>query len=297
MISSVWRAAQIQGGRKYQEDFFAVVENNRLYYKGREQLLSTGRMPAHLSLFLLTDGMGGMGHGDLAADTTIAAFVEAFLEQVHKPQSLQSCLQQSTQLANDTIAHLVTESPDLKGMGCTLVCLLWNNLNQEAEWLSVGDSLLYLFRADGWHKLNQAHTLGWLAQTRSIEELPVSVDELAGMEGLLCSAIDGSPISHIDHSAQPLRIASGDILVIASDGLITLDSKEIEQIISPSTTEIRTATHEAIEQQLAARLQHLFDQLAHYGRPNQDNTTIILIGFADVDAEPSPQQDDVTLRH
>ena len=282
-ISSIWQAAQIQGARQYQEDFYAVVENGRLFYKGQNQPLATGRFPSHLSLFLLTDGMGGMGHGDLAAAAAIEAFIEAFLQLMQPDQSLQAGLQQSAQMANQAIADLVTEEPLLKGMGCTLIALVWNNLEQVVEWLSIGDSLLYLLRRGGWRKLNQEHTLGWLAQTLPPEELPVTKEDLPGLEGLLCSAVDGNPISHIDQSIQPLSINPGDILVIASDGLTTLEEQEIEQIVVSSTTDTGSTSSTNLQRQLQTSLEQMFSLLAQYNRPKQDNTTIILLGFTEAD--------------
>lgn len=55
-------ADQIQGGRDYQEDFFAVVEGDVVHYRGERYQLDSG-ISSEQVLFVLADGMGGMGHG------------------------------------------------------------------------------------------------------------------------------------------------------------------------------------------------------------------------------------------
>lgn len=150
-MKAIWSFSQIQGGRKAQEDFAAVVENKAIFLINNEDQINLDSrqipIPAHQSLFLLADGMGGMGgmgYGDIAAAKVIDVFIQSFLTNLQL--EIKDNLQNSLLIANQAITDLIIEKKEREGMGCTLIALLYDQQSSTIKWLSVGDSLLALQR-------------------------------------------------------------------------------------------------------------------------------------------------------
>jgi hypothetical protein len=78
-MQALWSVSQIQGKRDYQEDVFAAVESDCIFYAGEQYPLENGVLPAQYTLLVIADGMGGMGHGDIAASIIVESFIECFL--------------------------------------------------------------------------------------------------------------------------------------------------------------------------------------------------------------------------
>src|SRR5680860_518743 len=93
------------------------------------------------ALAVVADGMGGHAGGDVAGRLACDVFLETFLEDGGR---IRDALLVALEASNTAISEEVEECPDLDGMGCTIIaaCLTRNELH----WISVGDSLLLLFR-------------------------------------------------------------------------------------------------------------------------------------------------------
>ncbi len=140
-MSKAWRAAtrSSQGGRNYQEDdcaFAAVPE--------------TGGPAAVLAV--LCDGMGGHAGGALASGTATKRFVEHFMASGGETAER---LRQSLIAANDAVGAKSEGNPDLSGMGCTVVGLVARD--DQLDWISVGDSPLWLYSGGALQRLNEDH--------------------------------------------------------------------------------------------------------------------------------------------
>ena len=93
---------------------------------------------------------------------------------------------------------------------------------------------------------------------------PAAADGMKAHE--LRSALVGRAIARIDVSTAPERLQPGDLVLLASDGLDTLDDEETAAII----TARRADGPEAVTDALLAAVQ------AH-GREAQDNATVALL--------------------
>ena len=80
----------------------------------------------------------------------------------------------------------------------------------------------------------------------------------------LRSALTGKEIRLIDRSPEPLPLAPGDALILASDGLETLGRREIGRIL-------KRASHLGP----ATIVTRLLDAVRNARNPHQDNVTII----------------------
>ncbi len=239
---------QIDGARDYQEDAFMV------------SLLGDTDQGEASALIIMADGMGGHAAGNVASNMVVATFNKAFQSEFNGrdvPASLTSALNRANQQIHDSIS----ETPALRGMGCTMVSayLQDNNL----YWVSVGDSHLYLIRERELVKQNADHSYG--AYIDMMKEQGMEIEEQPGMSrNMLMSAMTGEEISSIDCPNTAVKLKPGDRLIIASDGLDTLRAGAIIQYSSWSSTarECVYALLKAVEEA---------------NKINQDNTTIIVV--------------------
>jgi serine/threonine protein phosphatase PrpC len=284
-LSAIWQAAQIQGSRPYQEDALAIVQGDFIFYRNQSYPVEAGLWPPHWSLYVLVDGMGGMGNGDLAAALITESFIESFLNGCQSDLPIPDQLPAAAKAANQAISERVKQEPDCDGMGATLIAVLWDRHAGQCHWLSIGDSLLALLRAGQWQRLNVRHNWDWLAEQKRERGEIVDADWLANVGHVLCSAVDGSPLNIIDQSLEPLTIQTGDILILASDGIEVLS----EQTLTVSLNEALRgeSAPEIDEAHLTTALRTLFGKLKEQDAPNQDNCSLILAGFTHLETVQS----------
>ena len=166
-------------------------------------------------------------------------------------------------------------------MGSTLLAVVVSQ--RGLEWLSIGDSPLWLFRGGHLVRINSDHSMApvladMVAAGRMTE------DEMAqdSNRHMLRSAVMGDEISLIDVSSQPRDLKKDDLLLLASDGIMTLGEKEIVNILQ----ETQGAS---LEENTAALLKAVEDAAL----PNQDNTTVLIYTpEGDYGMEPVVADDD-----
>jgi len=250
---------QIDGARDYQEDAFMVSQ------------LGDNDDGKSCSLVVMADGMGGHAAGNVASNMVVATFNKSFQSE-HSTKDVPDSLESALLRSNKQIRDSVTETPALRGMGCTMVSAYLEG--EKLFWVSVGDSHLYMIRDRELIKQNADHSYG--AYIDLMKEQGMDITEQPGMSrNMLMSAMTGEEISSVDCPGSPIKMKPGDRLVIASDGLDTLGSGAIIQYSSWSSTarECVYALLKAVEEA---------------NKINQDNTTIIVV---DINEKEEPQKE------
>lgn len=243
-------AIQYQGDRDYQEDDYGLLDGSDLRTDGSEH-----------TMLVLADGMGGHLSGDVASALVVKTVITKY-QTLSGPTGDR--LRDTMMASNIAIQDAILEKSSLGGMGCTLVMVLISK--NGVEWLSVGDSPLWLYRDGELNRLNADHSMApVLEELVEVGKLTKEDAERDPQKHTLRSAIYGEEINLVDQSSQPLKIKNDDVLVLASDGLETLDSVEIESCFR----DIENTTLEAINEEL-------IDKLKQKAKPNQDNTTVLL---------------------
>jgi len=244
-----------KGARSYQED-------TSLFWS---EAVGAGREPGSAGVSVvavLADGMGGHAGGALASRMACESFIKAYARQ---EGSNEDRLVESLAAANKAIADTVEANPALAGMGSTLVGVTFGA--DGIEWVSVGDSPLMLYRRGEIALLNEDHSLApeldRLAAMGAITEEEARRDPRRHM---LRSAVTGEDIDLVDLSARPLRIEPGDYIILASDGLQTLEGVEIERIVAAYGDDGAGAVARALIRAVEA----LKD-------PHQDNATVVAV--------------------
>ena len=243
-IEDLCAGAQIGGARPYQEDDF------RFHTEARDG----GGADA---LLVLADGMGGHAGGAEASETAVTCFIERFEEIDGGPAE---CLRAALRAANETVGERAARTGT--NMGCTLVgCLIEGD---DAHWISVGDSPLWLLDGTELRRLNADHSMRPLLE-EEVAAGRMTPAELAADYRVhqLRSAVMGLRLDLVDQNPAPLRLRAGQRLLLASDGLETLEEEEIAAV---------GAAHEAPRDAAAALLAAVEEREA----PHQDNATVLV---------------------
>ncbi len=242
---------QLVGAREEQEDACLVVpaEDN-----------------AHTSeqfLGILADGMGAHADGAAASREVLGSCVSACL-------SNGGDLMQALREANHSLAECKQAGLIGADAGSTLIALSLKG--GQCSWLSVGDSLLYLFREGKLRALNEKHSLGELL-AKQVQQGLISEDEAqgAGSPHALYSAVCGDEIAAIDYRPHELVYRRGDRFLIASDGLAPL-LPSLESTLQRPEVQGMPA---------AAACEHLLHMVEEKHAPRQDNTSLIIADVCD----------------
>ncbi len=256
MASFEHASRSTKGARNYQED-------TAMLWPGDDSFVKVVAKPANGDLVaILADGMGGHAGGALASREVCESLVTAYAgAEGDKRDRLIAALA----AANDAIATKVDQNPMLAGMGSTLVGVVFSN--EGVEWVSVGDSPLMLYRRGEIALLNEDHSLApeldRMAEAGSITAEDARRDPRRHM---LRSAVTGDEIDLVDISRRPLAVEPGDYVILASDGLQTLDSSEVERIVSAYANDGAQAVANALIRAVEA-----------VRDPHQDNATVVAV--------------------
>ncbi len=232
----------IQGGRNYQEDDFGF-DNSRPFD----------------FLMVLADGMGGHQGGAEASSLAIKSFMNAY--HIAKG-SVTKRLKEALEITNQQIGIQAKSDPKLKGMGCTLVGVVFNG--EQLEWISVGDSPLWLYNAaEGLRRLNADHSMKPILEEQVQHgQLTKKAAAKHSLRNMLLSAITGAEMKLIDQSS--IKYYPGDRILLASDGILTLPEPKMAKILSkvlPSNQLVK----------------NLLDAVSKKMNDNQDNTTALVL--------------------
>jgi PPM family protein phosphatase len=257
-------SATTQGGRSYQEDASAIRSwRTGAVASDPSTVPPTGPALDGLTLVVLADGMGGHAGGEIASRLVCEHMLTGF-ERIRPSRAAR--LVAGLEAANTAIASMVARKPALSSMGSTVIACVLSHAG--VEWLSVGDSPLYLVRRGEIAQLNADHSLApVLDQMVADGRMTRAAADVDGRRHMLRSAVSGEEIDMIDTSAAPLALASGDIVILASDGIETLEPAEIATLAGDAASAGESA--DAIARRLIAAVDAR-------RRPHQDNATVIV---------------------
>lgn len=241
-------AACTLGGRTRQEDDWGTHVN------------PPARESDACLLAVVADGMGGMPAGDRASGIALRTFFDSY-RAIDLPAVER--LRHALAHANREVGIAVEADPSLNGMGCTLVAALF--LADRCEWLSVGDSLILRIRNRELERVNPLHVyaneLDELVRQGELSEEAARYDP---ERTALTSAIQGTVLEHVAQGT--LALETGDVVMLASDGILTLPDDEIVSICA-----------EQGELDAQRVVQTVVDCIDAQGRPGQDNATLIVV--------------------
>ena len=183
------------------------------------------RIVAPLQLFVLSDGMGGEAHGEVASTLAVETVVQhcvdgqknaavtLYGEQQPGWSDKTQRLSSAAHLANKKIFESAHEHPDQQGMGATLTAA-WID-GSRLSIAHVGDSRAYLLRGGSLQQITSDHSL--VAEQVRQGILTPAEAEQSEMQSVLLRALGSQPDIQID--AEEHGLIARDILLLCSDGL------------------------------------------------------------------------------
>jgi serine/threonine protein phosphatase PrpC len=179
--------------------------------------------PFHL--FVLSDGMGGEAHGEVASSLAVDTIVnyctqakdDAGLTLVADSSDNWSektrLLQNAVRAANLSIFESAQKNSEQRGMGAT-VTAAWVN-DSKLSIAHVGDSRAYLLRSGSLQQLTNDHSLVAEQVRRGI--ISRQQAEESEMQSVLLRALGAH--NEVDVDVDETAIYPGDVLLLCSDGL------------------------------------------------------------------------------
>jgi len=224
-----------------------------------------------LNLFVLSDGMGGEAHGEVASALAVETIVKYCTEdridagatlidgaEAHWSEKTKQ-LQRAVRQANFNIYESARNNPAQRGMGAT-VTAAWVNEGMLSV-AHVGDSRAYLLRTGNLQQLTSDHSLV-AEQVRRGIITPQQAEE-SEMQSVLLRALGAHEDVEVD--VDEVGTYPGDVLLLCSDGLTRM-------VTEP---EIAGALQAEVDPRSAA--QKLVDLANENG--GLDNVTVIVVRF------------------
>ena len=240
---------QVLGRRADQEDSYGIVPPDALDEDDSV-------------LLIVADGMGGHSAGEVASGIAVETFSQAFLEAESDIPAAK--LWDALEEANREIGKAIeSDRSTLEGMGTTLVAVLIRG--SRFQWISVGDSLLFLVRDGEVERLNAAHLWAHKLDEDAKEgRITQAEAEADPRRPTLNSALVGESIFEVDDSGE-MELHHSDILVVATDGVEVLPDKELASACGDFNSDPADRMAEEILNLVKSK-----------EKPNQDNSTVIV---------------------
>lgn len=178
-------------------------------------------------LFLVADGMGGHGHGEVASQLAVEAIRNAMLENDARSAggnspSAEGIRPHAARLAaafreaHNTVVHAMREDSTLLGMGTTAVgCAIHDEI---AAFAHVGDSRAYRLRDDDLELVTEDHT--WVNEQVMAGYLSADQARSHPLKSVVTRAIGGDREIAVD--VREIEVRDGDVYLLCSDGLNTM---------------------------------------------------------------------------
>lgn len=178
-----------------------------------------------MHLYILSDGMGGEAHGEIAsamaveviakhcAETEVDPAMTIFADMPSAWSEKTRKLSSAVHLANKSIFDSAQTHPEQRGMGATITAAWIDGARLSIA--HVGDSRAYLLRSGNLQQLTSDHSLVAEQVRRGI--LTPAEAERSDMQSVLLRALGAHPDIEVDSEEHTLF--ASDVLLLCSDGL------------------------------------------------------------------------------
>ncbi len=195
-----------------------------------------------LGLFVVADGMGGHNAGEVASHMAVEVIHGFIAESASTPDitwpfglevanSIElNRLTTAVRLANRQIYNEGSRSPELSGMGTTVVAALM--LNDRITLCSVGDSRVYRWRQGALEQLTKDDT--WLASVLGADNVD-GADQSHPLRHVLTSVVGTK--DDVKPGVREEQVEAGDRFLMCTDGVHgRLDSASLASVLSGSAS-------------------------------------------------------------
>lgn len=231
------------GGRSTQQDSYGVVQ-----------------CPAG-TLAVVADGMGGLSDGDKVSQKIVAT-MRSDATRI-RPGQTDNVLCQMIAHANQEVNRMLGTARQYKSGSTVLAVLIEKN---RMQWITVGDSRIYLYRGGSLIQLNREHVYYAELLKQAINgKLSFAEANRDPQAERLSSFVGMGDLKHVDFCLNKLHLREGDRILLMSDGVFnTLSEEEIAKAVQAAEDTAQAAA--SLEQKVLQK-----------NAPNQDNFTCVLL--------------------
>lgn len=217
--------------------------------------------------FIVADGAGGHGGGDVASETAVRTLLSAFSSSpVLTRQSIETLVAQ----ADSAIRYGQGLAGNLSQMSATVAALFLDGQARQAQWIHLGDTRVYHFRRHDCRLLTKDHSLvqnfvdaGMLSASgvRGHAERNLLFAALGMGEDIVPTALD-----------VPFAVEEGDAFLICTDGFweVVLETEMVDALLCACAAEEWLVRMERLIVDRAASGQDNYSALAVWvGSPNE----------------------------
>lgn len=204
---------------------FSITDIGRRRKLNQDYIYSSEQPVGHLpNLFLVADGMGGHNAGDYASRITVETVVERASDS--KETDPMRILDEAIQSANALVCKQAGESPELEGMGTTLVAA---SCRGESLYVAnVGDSRLYVVNGSGIRQITRDHS--WVEEMVSRGGIQRADARTHPDKNIITRAVGVEDRVEVDFFT--VQLEKGDEILMCTDGLTNmLEDEDIRMIL------------------------------------------------------------------
>ncbi|HUY27142.1 MAG TPA: protein phosphatase 2C domain-containing protein [Candidatus Binataceae bacterium] len=247
--------AQDVGRREDQQDSFGFSDPDAHDFVAHGGLLA-----------VIADGMGGLAHGAEASRLAVANFLDSYAAKA-PGERIPDALERALVAANRSVVEFAAGRGLKREVGTTLVAAAL--CAGELDWVSVGDSALYLCREGRIKLLTRPHTLAEsLRRAAERGEIAPEAARIDPENDGLTSYVGSDEVREVDASDAPIALTPGDFVMLCTDGLYrALGAEEMAGVLGASS-DGQSAAEALVAAALARDL------------PNQDNVTALCVKIA-----------------
>lgn len=210
---------------------------------------------------VVADGMGGLSDGDKVSQKVVLTMLQDAVKL--SGGKTGGMLWHMTAHANREVNHMLGAANQYKS-GSTLIAVLVEK--GSFQWISVGDSRIYLYRQGQLLQMNREHVYEVDLRHKAVNGLMSFAEAAADPQKKhIASFIGMGELKYVDSCMRPAPTCAGDRLLLMSDGVFnTLSEEEIRAVLLRGENAENTAA--LLEEQVLARR-----------NPKQDNFTAVIL--------------------
>ena len=203
------------------EDFFTIIEPEEA-----TEAEERGR------LFVVADGMGAHGAGEVAARIAVDTIVDIYYSGEGGGDAEDS-LRYAVERAHEVIRETSRDNAEYHKMGATLTAMAM--IDDRVYVAHVGDTRAYMVRKGELHQLTDDHN--WAGEQLRKGAITKVHANTHPRRKVLTRALGQTPQVEVDTVTE--SIEPGDVFLLASDGLYdTLSETEIERVLLDTAPEM-----------------------------------------------------------
>lgn len=258
------------------KDSFSLFDENGIYEIAAQSVIGDRQeqqdcfgydIKGDEGITVVCDGMGGHEGGRLASTKSVQMLLDMY-NQNYPCLDYHKLLTESAYDIDEMISMLKKDNGEKMMAGSTLSAVIIKN--KKINWLSVGDSRIYLFRNDDMKLLTRDHNYK-LELEEKIKNGKIDqeyYDSEISKGASLVSFMGAGRLPYIDCNEQACDLQSEDRILITSDGLYKiLNENSIKTLVS-NFTNIRQA---------ASAIESKANRTSRNAKAMRDNTTFVII--------------------